>query len=101
MSNELRVDCVACNSSFVSDDTTLVKRDWPENPGGWLVGVACPVCNVFTLSYRMTPELDAQRVSLADLRAEYRERRTDKLLVRLQRKQKQYQDAFDAVQGKG
>ncbi len=101
MSNELRVDCVACGSSFVLDDTTLVRWDWPENPGGWLVGVACPVCSVFTQSYRMTPELDAQRVALAEARTEYRERRTDKLLVRLQRKQKQYQDVFDAVQGKG
>ena len=101
MSEALRVDCVVCRSSFVLDDTTLVKRDWPENPGGWLVGVACPVCDVFTLSYRMTPELDAQRVALAEARTEYRERRTDKLLVKLQRKHKQYQDAFDAVQGKG
>ena len=101
MSEAIRVDCVACRSSFVLDDTTLVKRDWPGNPGGWLVGVACPVCHVFTLSYRMTPELEAQRVELAEMRSEYRKKKTDRLLLQLQRKQKQYQDAFDAVQGKG
>lgn len=101
MSNELRVDCVACGSSFVLDDTTLVKRDWPGNPVGWLVGVACPVCNVFTLSYRMTPELEAQRVALEAARADFQKKRSNQLWVQLQRKQKQYQKAFDAVQGKG
>ncbi len=101
MSDALRVECVACGSSFVLDDNTLARRDWPGNPGGWEVGITCPVCVAFTLSYRMTPELEAQRVALEEARTAYQKRKGNRLWVQLQRKQKAYQKAFDAVQGKG
>jgi len=101
VSESLRVDCPACGSSFVLDETTLVKRDWPDNPVGWLVGIVCPVCGAFTLSYRMTPELEVLREKVAGMRAAHHKRRRIQSWNLYQQAAERYQVEFNAVQGRG
>lgn len=65
MSEQLRMSCAECGSSFVLDGTTVERREWEGKPGAWLAGVVCPVCKAWTVSYGMTPALEEERQKLA------------------------------------
>lgn len=101
MTKALRINCPACGSSYLLDETAMQKRDWPEKPGGWLVGIACPVCDVFHLSCRMTPELETLRIGMRGALAAYHRQRSNRLWNVYQRALNRYQAAFDAVQAEG
>ncbi len=94
MAANLLVTCPSCQAVF-----TLNINRRPAGAGQVEVGVECSLCHFWQHSYYTNPGLDERRAALQKYQADAN--KSEAHMQRYLRAKARYQQAHDAVQGRG